>query len=197
MLEVTLYETSVINKKAFYTITPIPIIIYSSNPGQCRLCSDLNHFQGVPQPSNPSPRSPWLTSECSTGATVTNNPTSTQAHFITVSPSCPERTVTLTIGGTATKTITFVVVHVETLTEISSGLTTTTTCVHNLHSCRPLIGALCRMTMSKTPEVEPAMGSIEFVGFIPINAAKRMTAVATLMAGCLTMLTVMTLLTLL
>jgi hypothetical protein len=86
-----LYESSVINNEAYYTITPIPIDMSSSSTGQC---SDLNQFQSVPQPSSPSPQSPWLTSDwcstCSTavtipGITTTNNHASTQAELTTVS----------------------------------------------------------------------------------------------------------------
>ncbi|OAX44759.1 hypothetical protein K503DRAFT_861051 [Rhizopogon vinicolor AM-OR11-026] len=216
---ITLYESSVINSEAFYTITPILIDIANSSPGQC---SDLNTFQAAPQPSSPSLQSPWLTSQCSTcstGATTTKSGTQAQSYTVVstelshptvcsvascsttgfatiVDPQAPlstwgssvevitssssSSTGAFHLGGPVTLTIGEPVITltlVATLTESFSGFTTTT-------------------TVTMTTEVELPTGSINYVGYIPVNAAKHlwMSAVATLMAGGLTILTVVVLL---
>jgi hypothetical protein len=233
--KVTLYESSVINNEAYYTITTILIYIAGSSTGQC---SNLNRFQAF-QPSSPSPQSPWLTSQCST---CSYNPTSTtvlpqqsttavSTYLTSLCSSCSSVTVqnyiteatlsdsstggelftvslpwisgdswntmTLTVGEGTTETVTFAVTY--TLTETFPGFTTTATCVHNLYTLAAvqlIFGALLRMTMSVTTEIEVPTNSISYVGYIPVNAAKHlwMSAVATLTAGSLTIMTIVTLL---
>lgn len=230
--KVTLYESSVINNEAYYTITTILVYIAGSSTGQC---SGLNQFQAF-QPSSPSPQSPWLTSQCST---CSYNPTSTTVwpqqstasvsayHLMSLCSTCSSVTVqnymteatfsdsesftvslpwtsgdswdtmTLTVGERTTETVTFAVTY--TLTETFPGFTTTATCVHNLYTlaaAQLIFGALLRMTMSVTTEIEVPTNNISYVGYIPVNAAKRlwMSAVATLTAGSLTIMTIVTVL---
>lgn len=68
--------------------------------------------------------------------------------------------------------------------------------LYTLAAAQLIFGALLRMTIAITTEVEVPMNNISYVGYIPVNAAKDLwvSAVATLMAGSLTIMTIVTLL---
>jgi len=55
----TVYEGSHIDNQDYYTITPIALQI--NNPSQSGQCTDgVNTLASQPQPSSPSPNSPWI-----------------------------------------------------------------------------------------------------------------------------------------
>ncbi|KZP31192.1 hypothetical protein FIBSPDRAFT_925905 [Athelia psychrophila] len=69
----TVYEGSHINNQGYYTITPISLQI--NNPDQSGQCTGgINTLDSQPQPSSPSPQSPWIQNSTSTGSgTTTTN----------------------------------------------------------------------------------------------------------------------------
>ncbi|KAH9854171.1 hypothetical protein C2E23DRAFT_819860 [Lenzites betulinus] len=55
----TFYEGSHINDEPFFSITPIPVTVMNDHPTDA--CTNgTNTLQAFPQPSSPSPQTPWL-----------------------------------------------------------------------------------------------------------------------------------------
>ncbi|KAF5337326.1 hypothetical protein D9611_003310 [Ephemerocybe angulata] len=94
----TFYETSSLEKKALYVITPIPITIRNPSPSGSVCSEGVNALQAQPQEDACAPQSPFLPSGMGTSQTVWTVTMTQGGTLPTATPSDPSvTTVTMVI----------------------------------------------------------------------------------------------------
>ncbi|KAH7915380.1 hypothetical protein BJ138DRAFT_1122741 [Hygrophoropsis aurantiaca] len=153
--ELTFYENSVINDQAYYSITPIPIVVTGSSSEQC---TSLNELLPVPQPSSPPSQNPWIACSSTQCTTVTgyssSMPTSSGTGGGGFTTSYSPSAVTVTVEEHPSTTTVYLT-STATLTETVSGTIVMSTIVY---------------TSTTMIVIEPS-SSGNYVGYIPVNIA--------------------------
>jgi len=160
----TFYETSLINNKGFFSITPLPITMQNANPSsdtsQCAAVS--NAVQPQPQPDSAPSINPYT--DPSSPLNHVQPPGAPGAPTVTISsPGLPtvwsvesNGAPTATVTTTAVTTATLVVVSAKTLTETLPGQTNLVTTTE---------------FDTNTLTVVMPTSAIGAGGFLPVNSA--------------------------
>ncbi|PBL00746.1 hypothetical protein ARMGADRAFT_1160035 [Armillaria gallica] len=176
----TFYETSQIEGKPFFIITPIPLPIENSSPSSSSCTDGVNALQDQPQVFSAPPESPLPAGETSGSSIATSPLSSIAASSLSSIAASPLSTITVSEGVSFTFPTTITVTPTQTPTTVvvvSESVTTIITTDNH----QSTVTTTSTEKWSTTAVMQPS----DLSGFVPVNDGHGISPSWTLAYGIL------------